>query len=73
MNIVLIGLAIFLFLDAFLSIILGKHYILLGLEYTPTRYKCYVEHISSLPTRILLNIRLVEITIGTILLWVSLL
>lgn len=71
MNIILIGLAIFLLLDSFLSIIFGKRYILWGLESTPSRYKNYIENVSLLPTRTLLNIRLIEIIIGTIFLWMG--
>lgn len=80
MNMILISLAIFLLLDSFLSIIFGKRikqqnavYTLLGLEYAPSRYKNYVENVSLIPTRTLLNIRLIEIAIGTMLLWVGLL
>lgn len=62
-------LAIFLLLDSFLSIILGKRYILWGLEYTPSRYKHYIERISSLSTVTLFKIRLTEMMIGTTLLW----
>lgn len=71
MNVILIGLAIFLLLDSFLSIILGKRYILWGLEYIPSRYKHYIEQISSLPIMILFKIRLAETTIGTTFLWMG--
>jgi len=70
-NIILIGLAIFLLLDSFLSIILGKRYILWGLEYTPSRYKHYIERISSLSMVTLFKIRLIEMMIGTTLLWMG--
>ena len=73
MNIIFIGLAIFLLLDSLLSIIFGKRYILWGLEYTPKIYKNYIENISLLSTRTLFNIRFIELTIGIMLLWVGLL
>lgn len=73
MNIILMGLAIFLLLDSFLSIIFGKRYILWGLKYTPSRYKNCIEKVSLLPARTLFNIRFIEMGIGTILLWVGLL
>ncbi len=71
MNIILIGLAMFLLLDSFLSIIFGKRYISWGLEYTPNRYRNYIENVSLLHVRTLLNIRLIEIIIGTMLLWMG--
>lgn len=73
MNIILIGLAIFLLLDSFLSIIFGKRYILWGLEYTPSKYRNYIKNVSLLPARTLFGIRFIEITIGTMILWVGLL
>lgn len=64
-------LAIFLLLDSFLSIILGKRYILWGLEYAPSRHKHYIERILSLSTMTLFKIRLTEMMIGTTLLWMG--
>jgi len=73
MNIILICLAIFLLLDSFLSIILGKRYILWGLKYTPREYRKYIENVSLLPKRTLFNIRFIEMAIGIIILWVGIL
>ena len=70
-DIIFIGLAIFLLLDSFLSIIFGKRYILWGLEYAPRRYRHYIEHISSLSIMTLFKIRLAETTMGTTFLWMG--
>lgn len=80
MNMILMSLAIFLLLESFLSIIFGKRikqqnavYILWGLEYAPREYKKYIKNVSLLPERTLFSIRFIELTIGTMLLWVGLL
>ncbi len=74
MNIVgwiLLVLAIFLFLDAVLAIILGKRYMLWGLGYMPAAYRALIERISEFPPAILLGLKLAEGIVGFGLFWIA--
>jgi hypothetical protein len=68
---ILIGLAIFLMLDAVLAIVLGKRYMLWGLDYTPATYRALIQRVSEFPPQILLGIKLTEGTVGFGLLWLA--
>jgi hypothetical protein len=68
---ILICLAIFLMFDAFLAIVLGKRYMLWGLDYTPATYRALIERVSEFPPAILWGIKLVEGTIGIGLFWLA--
>lgn len=66
---VLTGLAFFLMLDALLAILLGKRYILWGLDYTPAVYREFVYRLSELPGAVLWAIKLAEGAAGFGLFW----
>ncbi len=66
---VLVGF--FLIVDALLALILGKWYMLWGLEYTPDAYRALIESVSEFPPIALLGIKLVEGIIGIGLLWTA--
>ncbi len=69
---ILIGLAVFMILDSLLSIAFGSYYILWGLEYTPAAYRSLIERISKLQPVILWRIRLTELAMGILFLWLGL-
>jgi hypothetical protein len=68
---IVIGLAIFLMMDAILAIVLGKRYMLWGLDYTPSPYRALILRVSEFPPATLLGIKLVECSIGLALLWLA--
>ncbi len=64
-------LGVFLMLDALLALILGKRYMLWGLEYTSDAYRVLIENVSAFPPMALLGIKLTEGAIGFSLLWIA--
>ena len=60
----LTGLAAFLLLDATLAIVLGRGYMLGGLDYTPDGYRRLIERIAELPLIPLLGIKVAEGSVG---------
>jgi hypothetical protein len=68
---ILMGLAIFLTLDAALALVLGKRYMLWGLDYTPAVYRALIKRMSESSPPILWGIKLAEGTIGIALFWIA--
>ena len=64
---ILSALAIFLMADSVLAIIIGKQYMLWGLEYTPIEYRTLIEGVSESPPAVLMGIKLGEGMIGVAL------
>ena len=61
----LVGL--FMMLDALLAVILGKRYMMWGLEYAPAWYRALIMRISELPSPLLLGIKMAEFSLGLFL------
>jgi amino-acid N-acetyltransferase len=59
-GLILAAVGIFLMLDAFFAVILGKRYMLWGLEHAPAAYCALIMRISELPSPVLLGIKLAE-------------
>ena len=64
-------ISVFLLLDSSLSILLGRRYMLWGLEHMPAAYRSLIEHISIMRREVLLGIKVAEMAAGILLLWIG--